>query len=247
MTSGFVDIHHHLLHGMDDGPQSFEETVQMLHHAVKQGVRHVAATPHIRPGQTEFDVELYRRRLMDARGYARENNLPIRIWSGSEVFYTSMTEAFLRQGRIPTLGGGWHVLVEFEPQVGMRTIVEAADRIGNLGYTMVLAHAERYRSLYVGKRLARLKDDYRIMVQVNADTLMNTRDVLRSGWIRHMLREDIVDIVASDAHGVRQRACSMARCAEEIARLYGEKKARQLCADNAMAVLNERAAIGKKD
>lgn len=239
MAAGFVDIHHHLLHGIDDGPGSYEETVEMLTRAVKQGVRHVAATPHMQPGLVEFDEELYRKRLDAAREYVRENDLPIRIWSGAEVFYTTLTPVFLQQGRIPTLGESWNVLVEFDPEDSYETILRGADAIGNAGYTMVLAHAERYRALRWGDRLARLKEENPVVVQMNATSVLRDHEGWRNRWIRRMFSEGVVDVIATDAHNISTRACTMGKCAKEISRLYGEEMARLLCVVNPRSVLQE--------
>ena len=99
----WVDIHHHLLHHMDDGPQTMEDMISMLHAAVAEGVGCIVATPHMQPGMVEFDTEQYQRSLLEARQYVQLAGLPLTILSGAEVYYSTMTPAMLHRGVIPHL------------------------------------------------------------------------------------------------------------------------------------------------
>ena len=240
MDTGFVDIHHHLLHGLDDGPASFEQTARMLHSLTAQGVTHVAATPHLAPGLTEFRYDLYMQRLYDARAYVQQYHLPVCIYSGAEVLYTGAVKSYLQQGKIPLLGNSYHVLVEFHPRESYDVIHHAIVSICNTGHGAVLAHAERYPALRWGDRLSRLKEQCRVKVQMNCDTLIAAHQKWGDRWVKRMLREHVVDMAASDAHNMETRACHMQACAKVLSDVYGEGKARRLCMERPLALLNER-------
>ena len=145
--TNFVDIHHHLIYGLDDGAQTFEDTKAMLKTAYKNGVKTIAATTHVMPGIERFDLMAYKVRLATAQKWSDEQALGIRICFGSEIFYTASTERLLMEGYIPTLNGTSNILVEFNPNETYRRIRDAVRRLGNAGYTVVIAHAERYDAL----------------------------------------------------------------------------------------------------
>ena len=239
-SMAFVDIHHHLLNGMDDGPAEFEETKRMLHRAVVEGVEHIAATPHMTPGMEHFDRDKYQERLAAVREYVAQEGLPLTIHAGVEVFYTAFTVSYLRQNKIMPLGNGWHVLVEFHPSERYEAIRDAAMNISNAGYSMVLAHAERYRALRRGDRLTELRNAYDVKVQMNAAAILRAHQRWGDRWIRRMLKDGKVDIVSSDAHNTTMRPCLMGSCAELLSTTYGEDMARQLCTEQAQKILHER-------
>lgn len=240
MQAGLIDIHHHLLDGMDDGPSTFEETIRMLHRAVQEGVTCIAATPHVTPGQVKFSRELYQEKLAHVQAYVQEAGLPLTICQGAEVYYTSSTVSYLQKGVIPTLGNSWHVLVEFHPHDTYATIRHAAANVNNAGYSMVLAHAERYRALRWGDRLAELKADCGLKVQMNSSAILKAHQGWGDRWIRRMLREGLTDIVSSDSHNTSTRFCTLGQCAEMLSTVYGPEAAKRLCADRALRILHEK-------
>lgn len=226
---GWVDIHHHLLHRMDDGPKTMADMTQLLHAAVAQGISCVVATPHMQPGMVLFDGEQYQRSLQEARQYAQLMRLPIIIVPGAEIYYTTMTSSMLYRGDVPRLGNGHYVLVEFHPHVSLEGICRAAVHIANTGNTMVLAHAERYRCLRFGNRLGRLRQEYRVVIQVNADALLQPENALTRRWMKKAMDNEWIDVIASDAHDVQQRPCVLGECAAYIEQNWGWETAERLC------------------
>lgn len=240
MLSGFVDIHHHLLYETDDGPANFEQSVQMLHRAVEQGISCIAATPHILPGHIEFSAEKNLQKLETLREYIARQGLPLEIVPGAEVLYTAATASFVESGRLPMLGNSWHMLMEFHPYVHYDEMRRAILSIGNMGYSVVLAHAERYRCLRIKGRVARLQTNFNVQVQFNSTAVIAAHKRFGDRWIRRMLREGTVDIIASDAHNTSSRPCTLGDCAKLIAEEYGEAEARRMCIRTPRLLLNEK-------
>ena len=225
----WVDIHHHLLHHMDDGPQTREEMISMLHAAVDEGLACIVATPHMQPGMVEFNEEQYQRSLAEARQYVQLAGLPLTILPGAEIYYTTMTPAMLHRSAVPHLGSGHYVLAEFHPHVSFDGICRAAVHIANTGCTMVLAHAERYRCLQFGSRLNKLRQDYRVVIQVNADSILQPRTFLMRRWIRQAMDNEWIDVAASDAHDVQHRPCLLGQCAAYIEIFWGKAVSERIC------------------
>lgn len=225
---GLADVHHHFLFGMDDGPQTPEEMQQMLHKAAEEGITCLVATPHCQPGMMAFDTEQFQRSLQYAREYAHWAGLPLTILPGAEIYYSAMTPAALQKNSIPRLGNGYYVLVEFHPHVSFEGICRAAVHLANAGYAMVLAHAERYRCLRWGKRLSFLQQEHHILIQINAQTILNPGGLLMRRWVDRVMQNQWVDLVASDAHDVRQRPCVLRQCAAFVQQNWGQEAAEKL-------------------
>lgn len=240
MLSGYVDIHHHLLYKTDDGPSDFEQTIQMLHRAAEQGLSCIAATPHILPGRIPFDHGQHLQKLEAIREYIYKQGLNLELCSGAEILYTSITPGYIEARRLPMLGNSWHMLVEFHPNVHYDELRRAALNIGNLGYSMVLAHAERYRCLRIEGRAARLQDSFHVKIQLNSDAVIASHRRFGDRWIRRMLQNNRVDVIASDAHNTSSRPCRLGDCAKLLAEEYGRDCAQRLCIDAPLAILNEK-------
>lgn len=224
-----IDIHSHLLHGMDDGPRTFEETAEMLRSACSSGITHIAATPHMEPGVRAFDLDIYLRHLEMAREYCVRSGLQLTIHSGCELFYTNETSRFLRQRKVLPLGKSRNVLVEFPTDVSYHYICHAARDIGNAGYNMILAHAERYRALQKHEMMDRLRTEYYVKIQINADTILRCRKWYTDPWVRRALKMDLIDAAASDAHGIRRRPLCLRECMNVLREDYGRETAAMLC------------------
>ena len=141
----FVDLHQHVLWGIDDGPKSRKEMIALLQRDAEQGIGIVAATSHALPGVRPFDIELYWQRLKEAQAYCSDENLTLRVISGAEIRYTPMMLSMLLDHKLPTLGDSEYVLLEFWERVDRDTFEDAIGQLFRHGFLSVIAHVERYR------------------------------------------------------------------------------------------------------
>ena len=153
----FIDMHHHLIYGIDDGASSFEGTEKMIRDAVKNQVSVIITTPHMTPGLVPFPYDAYREHLEETRAYLKKNDIPIRLYTGAEILYTPNTCYMLMDGKVPTLAGTQYLLVEFSPDDAYEYISKALDAIASAGFIPVIAHAERYMCLKKADQLHRLR------------------------------------------------------------------------------------------
>ena len=226
---GFADIHQHVLWGLDDGPATRKQMHALLRQNVENGVRLVYATAHAAPGLRRFDAELYRERLKEANAYCRKRDWPLRILSGCEMYYSPAAVDALLEGRIPTLGGSLYVLIEFSEDVSAARIGKAANSLYRAGYRPILAHAERYRCLVRSPaRAMAVRDEFGLLLQINCETVLRPRGFLRRRFVRTLLREQAVDVLASDAHDASRRPVQMRNAYRKIAREYDTRYAKRL-------------------
>lgn len=233
----FVDIHHHLIHGVDDGPKNFEDTQRMLINASEQGVRHIVATSHATPGREAFPADKYLAHLNQAQQWCDAQGLNLSIHPGCEVLYTDEAPRLLKEGYLPTLAQTWVTLVEFYPLDPFERLCQAARALGNEGFTVVMAHVERYRALQSMKNVELLREEYGVKMQMNCNTVINKRGFMMDRWTRKMIENGYIDYVASDAHNTSSRPCGMRKCYEILYEKYGEEAADELCFENQAELL----------
>lgn len=227
--SNFVDLHHHLVYGVDDGAQSQEDMQKMILRARAEGITDLVCTSHVTPGYQPFPKEKYLKHLEDAKAYITAQGLELHLHTGCEVLYTDASARLLREGCFPTLAGSDTVLVEFTPDMTFRQMAEAATSFGMAGYGVLFAHVERYDALRNLKNVRALRDEYGVYMQMNTNTVTTKKGFFTERWVRHMLEEGYIDCVATDAHNLSSRPCKMQLCHEMLSGRYGADMADDLC------------------
>lgn len=221
MMEGFIDLHQHVLWGLDDGPRTPEEMHNLLRADAKDGIRMIAATSHALPGIRPFDLDLYDARLREAQAYCDVNQLPIRLICGAEIRYTSSAVSMLLDKRIPTLGDSEYVLVEFWHSVDRKTFAQAIDSLFRNGFIPVVAHVERYALFYTEMNFVlSLKSDYEVYYQVNCDFLLQNLNFFMRLRRQQMLKRGIFDMISTDAHNTITRPPRM----NEVYKLFHSKE-----------------------
>ncbi len=237
-----VDIHNHLIPGVDDGARRPEEALAALEAMRAQGVGRLIATPHLDAGVTgRSDAFADRMAAVDAgwatlREIARE--VPeVEIARGHEIML-DMPDVTLDDPRV-RLAGGSCVLVEFPRLQVPPGSASALYRIRGEGYLPIVAHPERYVNVDV-ERLD-LVDEWRRMgarIVVNAGSLLGGFGPGARATTLAMLQEGWVDVVGSDYHARPGRPLLLAKAYEQLAEWGGEDQARLLLSVNPGRVMD---------
>lgn len=224
-----TDIHQHLLWGLDDGPGTESVMQGMLREAAGQGIGQIAATCHICPGMSPFDVGLYRERLAEANAFCRQEGLETTVFSGAEVAWTYQTVNALRQGKVLPLGDTDAVLLELWRDISLQEARYAVRSLISAGYRPVLAHVERYRcfSWFPGQAM-RFREKTGALFQMNAAALLHPRGILEKRFVRRLLDAQALDAVASDAHGNPARPQNLRKACDWLLEYTSEEYARVL-------------------
>lgn len=123
MTEKYIDIHCHMLPGVDDGADSWELCQRMLQTSVEEGAEAIILTPHYYPGYMDTDGETVAQQFAELKGrLTREWQLDVQVYLGSELYYSYDTPAFLANGIARTLADSRYILVEFSPGVRYQSL-----------------------------------------------------------------------------------------------------------------------------
>lgn len=197
-----ADIHTHILPGLDDGAQSWEDAIAMAEMAVESGTAALVATPHCGlPGQELTGrIDTIRRRLNRFRKLLEERSLPLVLCEGMEIFGTPDTPALLEQGLLMTLNRSRYPLIEFPFEDYAAEATRILEGVRGLGYVPVVAHPERY--LYVQERpeLLNLWVDMGCLMQLNRGSLIGRFSETAGELAWAMAARGFAFTVASDAH-----------------------------------------------
>lgn len=233
-----VDIHSHILPGIDDGSKSMEQSVEMMEIAREEGIAAVIATPHNMPGKGKADKVQVTGLIKELKEECEKQELFMPVLPGCEIFYREEVLDLLEQGEIQTLNNTAFVLVEFDYMSERSYIRNALKDILGLGFQPILAHVERYPSL-MGNDYKEIKEFRRmhIRIQVNASSVCGNAGKVVQKHVKRMLKEELVDFVATDAHGTHSRAPGMCSCTAQLRKWCKGEYVERILYKNALDML----------
>lgn len=236
-----IDIHCHLLFGVDDGADSIEESVGMLEKAAKQGIDSIILTPHYRHGMFHYNNEKIEQNYKAILPYAQK--LGLHIFPGTEYNVNSYMMEYYRKGRCHTLGDSRYILTEYTHGTEYSYIAQMTQEALRNGYIPIIAHAERYGCMVEKIQRAEELRDMGAWIQNNADAVLGLEGRGPKKYCKKLLKEGWTDVIASDSHGLNHRACNMAECRSYVARKFGEDYADILFHRNPGKIISEITAL----
>lgn len=225
-----IDIHCHLLHGVDDGPKEMGLSVAMLKNAMEQGISDIILTPHYRRGMFKFDGDVVKTRMIELAPHAEE--MGIKLHLGTEVHVNGDILEYLEKHKVFTLADSEYVLTEYGYDTEYSYIFKMSHELLRHGYIPVIAHVERYACLVKSpKRLEELQE-IGAWIQCNAAAIIGEEGWGTKQFCKKALKRGWVDVVASDSHDKKKRKCYMEDAYDYISEKYGEKFAVKLMDKN---------------
>lgn len=240
-----IDIHAHILPGLDDGSDRTLTSLRMAELAVRSGVTDLIATPHANQrGRFEnYASEELRARFQRLKEAVGREKLDLRLHLGMEVYATSNMADLYRDGKLLTLAGSRYLLMEF----GFHDDAYYMDRVLrdvlNTGVTPILAHPERYKAL---QSLPDIMVDWvcsGVHMQINKGSLSGFFGKESFRLAVTMLDHDLASFIASDAHRADQRTPVLADAYRWVASHYSERLAQRLLRRNPERVLRNEPLI----
>lgn len=216
-----LDLHSHVLPGLDDGASDMTEAVAMCRLALNDGARVLAATPHWYPSQNPPTARQIAQAVGCLQGELRAQGLPLELVAGAEVALDPGLAQLARDGALPTLGGGPYLLLECPPHTSPRLLPDLIYSLRLAGLRPILAHAERtWEGTPDWGWLYGLVDQG-CLVQVTAASLTGKLGASPKKTAEALLGLGLVNLLASDAHSASWRPPGLAEAAALAERLAG--------------------------
>ena len=240
-----LDLHCHILPGLDDGAECMEESCEMAQLAVESGVRGIVATPHcnIPGGYRNYWSGYMREQLPELQYALQRKNIPLKLYMGMEVFATNDVADLLAAGKVLTINNSRYLLIEFDFEESYVRAQRILQNVRTAGAIPVIAHPERYAFVQSDLSYVRELKDMGCILQLNKGSLYGAFG-RRSGTAAHLLMDNrLADIVASDAHGPYRRTPFMRDAHEVVCRDYSPDYAQLLFKENPYRVLTNQRTL----
>lgn len=232
-----VDIHCHILPGVDDGAPDMETSRAMIRDAYEQGVRYIIATPHYRPEMFEPSMKKVIRVYHELRNYAEEVGIGLRL--GCEYYRNEQMIRHLDKKLRPTMLGSRYVLTEFSTNDSFVTVRNYIYELITKGYRPIVAHVERYFCCQEPERIQKLKK-LGAQIQINADSVLGYEGHTIKKICAGLMKDDLVDFIGSDAHNLEGRKMNLGKCATYVRKKMGQDYAEEIFVDNPRRIWKSR-------
>lgn len=235
-----IDLHCHILPGIDDGASEIAVSLQMAKAAVDQGIGIVACTPHILPGLYHNSGPAIRQATIELQEVLDREGIPLRLVAGADVHMCPDFVAGLRAGSLLSLADSRYVLVEPPHHSVPPRLEDFFFKLAVAGYVPILTHPERLS--WIASRYAAIKRLVRAgtWMQITAGSFAGAFGRNALYWAQRMLDEGCVHLIASDAHDAERRPPDLARGRECVARRVGAEEAQRLVLTRPMAILKDQ-------
>lgn len=235
-----VDIHTHILPGVDDGAQDLEEALEMAWIAVECGVESLVCTPHGNlPGMYEnYENGQMSEVFLEFRQRLKEEQVPLQVYRGMEIFVTPDVTERMLNNEVVSINGSGYYLVEFAFDESPDFMGEILYEMQELGAKPILAHPERYYCVqdYPGFLNAWVKNG--VHIQVNRGSFFGRFGRHAEEAAYAMLHHNMITCIASDAHSPMQRTTFLGDIYRMLCSEYSEEMAKMLLEINPKRVIS---------
>lgn len=242
MIRSYIDIHSHMLSGVDDGAKDAQMSLEMIKESYKQGVRKLILTPHYYIGGKNPSVQELKDKLEELKQQAAKECSEMELYLGNEILYSDGIVEKLNEGRVLTLADSRYVLVEYRPSESFNRILNSVILLQRQRYLPIIAHVERYENVMKEKNNLKELKDMGALLQMNASSVKKYIRYIKEGWI---------DFIATDCHNLSSRAPKLADAAVSVCQSCDEEVSRKVLYENGEKIIfkniqKKGSSYGKK-
>lgn len=195
------DLHSHLCYGIDDGPKSLEDSIDILKQMQKSGFTDVFITPHYIENTKYITNNKEKQRILkELQAACKKENININLYLGNEVYLTDNIPELIKKGQIMTLNNTKYVLIEFSLNFQNPNLKNILHNIILAGYIPIIAHPERYTYLDSKMTLIYELKELGVLFQGNYLSLFDKYGRKARKNLQKMLKNDIISFIGSDIH-----------------------------------------------
>jgi protein-tyrosine phosphatase len=218
-----IDIHCHILHGVDDGARTVEDSIEMAREAVTQGIHAVVATPHHRNNQFNNYREDILTRVDELNNQLLALNIPLDILPGQEIrIYGDLAEGLLNKEILPVNQNTPYILVELPTSTVPKYTNKLLYELQVEGWIPVIVHPERNSELLTKPEKLYEIVKSGVLTQVTGASLVGKFGKKIKNFGHEIVQSNLTHFIASDAHNIHNRSFAMKEVLQNIEELYGQ-------------------------
>jgi len=219
-----IDTHLHILPGVDDGPETIQESLALARVLVQEGIHTAIATPHYNDEFPPRSAAEIQERVYGLQQVLDQYDISLRLFASHEALIKPGLVEDIQTGRLATLNGGRYLLLELWNSTWLPETERVIFELRAFGIVPVIAHPERYRAIQRDPhRLATLLQQG-ALAQLAAGSLIGMQGNTAHRTAEDLLKKGLIHCMASDAHGLSKRLPGVSRGIQRAIQLLGQAR-----------------------
>lgn len=232
-----IDIHTHILYGVDDGAKNLEMSLELIEEAEKFGFSKIIFTSHYMEQYFTVDAQK-RQKILTQIDNTKMSNVDLYI--GNEVFLTNNIMNLLHEKKIVTLAGSKYVLFELPFNTKPMNFMKMVFQMQSNDLIPVLAHPERYSYFYKTPKIYEELVDKGVLLQVNFGSFGGQYGKRAKLMAEKLLKNNLVHFLATDVHRPNTLYPAIPKLLKRLNELVGKEKVYQLTTTNPELVIENK-------
>ncbi|MCZ8533289.1 tyrosine-protein phosphatase [Psychrobacillus psychrodurans] len=217
-----VDIHNHVLPGLDDGPESLEEAILLAANAVANGVTHIIATPHHRNGKFTNSSNVIKENVVNLYRELSKKNIRVKILPGQEIYLYKNILDDIDVDLISLANSRKYLLIELPRNYLPTDTFEVLYRIQLRGYIPIIAHPEKNSVLRKDNQKLYELVSKGALIQITAASLVGVHGRSLKRYTKILIKHNLVHFISSDAHHYKKRPFLLKDAYQYVGKKYSE-------------------------
>lgn len=237
-----IDIHTHILPGVDDGAKDIDESVKIIKYLYARGITDIVLTSHYIPN-TKYNYNQVARDRILATLREKLNNDQIRLYLGNEVYLSEDVLDLLERHEISTINNTKYMLIELPLTGYINNLQNILCELTNYGIIPIIAHPERYEFLQKNNKRIRELLEFNCLLQCNVDSITGKYGRKAKKLMKWLLKNKLVQFVATDTHYVESDD-SLDKAYKKLKKIVGNTRFEDLTLKNPLRVLRNEEIEG---
>lgn len=234
-----IDIHSHILPGIDDGAVTLEDSVDIVRELASQGVTDIIATPHYIEETIYMSLRTRNLRLIDElKQELADKEIAVNIYLGNEIYINEQISELLEKGEISPLADSDYILVELPMSGDYPNYMDILANLMQKGFKVILAHPERYAAIQKNPKIAEELHEMGVFLQCNTGSITGQYGKHAYKVAKMLAKRKMIFAFGSDIHHCRGED-SISQAKKKLGKYYKGDELTKVLVENPREILQE--------
>lgn len=233
-----IDVHSHILYGIDDGSRNIEESISIIRNYNLMGIKDIVATPHYINNSSYISDKKNNINIINTlKKELVKNNIDTNLYLGNEIYIDENIEDLLKKGIISSLNDTKYLLVELPMSGEKDNYYDIFIDLINCGYKVILAHPERYISFQKDFNRIYELNDIGVLFQCNIGSILGEYGRNAKKTLKRLLKEDLVYVFGTDIHRDKKDYKFILKGKNKLLKYISNEKFKELTEENTKKII----------
>ena len=235
-----IDIHSHLIYGVDDGSKDIETSIDILDNLSKNGVTDIILTPHYITDTNYVSSKMDNiKKLIELKTEVKKQGININLYIGNEIYIDPNILELIKENKMCTLNNTEYILVELPMSGNYQDYQEIFENLIRIGFKVILAHPERYAAFQ--KDLNRINEmvNMGVLLQCNIDSILGYYGKSAKKTIKYILKNKLVSFVGTDIHSKKNDYSYIEKAKNKFRKYLNDEEIENVFNNNASKIVKK--------